>query len=123
MYYGLSSIAARFINYLLTPYLTFKFTEAQYGEMSIVYAFIPFMNIIFTYGMETSFFRFSSKADKNIIYSTTSLSLIFSTIILSVLLIALQHPLATLLQITVCHIFLLCHYHERHGIVRRMALC
>jgi O-antigen/teichoic acid export membrane protein len=101
MYYGLSSIAARFINYLLTPYLTFKFTEAQYGEMSIVYAFIPFMNIIFTYGMETSFFRFSSKADKNIIYSTTSLSLIFSTIILSVLLIALQHPLATLLQITV----------------------
>jgi O-antigen/teichoic acid export membrane protein len=56
MWYGLSSIAAKFINYLLTPYLTFKFSNAGYGEMSIIYAFIPFMNIIFTYGMETSFF-------------------------------------------------------------------
>jgi O-antigen/teichoic acid export membrane protein len=56
MWYGLSSIAARFINYLLTPYLTYKFSNSEYGEMSMVYAFIPFMNVVFTYGMETAFF-------------------------------------------------------------------
>ncbi len=100
MWYGVSSIAARFINYLLTPYLTYKFTESQYGEMSIVYAFIPFMNVVFTYGMETAFFRFANKADKKIVYDTTSISLLFSTILLSFLLIALQHPLSVLLQIT-----------------------
>jgi O-antigen/teichoic acid export membrane protein len=99
MWYGVSSIAARFINYLLTPYLTYKFTESQYGEMSIVYAFIPFMNVVFTYGMETSFFRFANKTDKKIVYDTSSISLIFSTVILSLILIALQHPLAVLLQI------------------------
>lgn len=100
MWYGVSSIAARFINYLLTPYLTYKFTSSQYGEMSIIYSFIPFMNVVFTYGMETAFFRFANKADKKAVYDTTSISLIFSTVILSLILIALQHPLSILLQIT-----------------------
>ena len=99
MWYGVSSIAARFINYLLTPYLTFKFKDWQYGEMSIVYAFIPFMNVVYTYGMETAFFRFANKADKKNVYNSTSISLIVSTVILSLLLILLQHPLAVLLQI------------------------
>ena len=100
IWYGLSSIAARFINYLLTPYLTYKFLDWQYGEMSIIYAFIPFMNVIYTYGMETAFFRFANKTDKKNVYNTTSISLIFSTVLLSVFLIAIQHPLAVLLQIT-----------------------
>lgn len=100
MWYGLSSIAARFINYLLTPYLTFKFTEAQYGEMSIVYAFIPFMNVIFTYGLETGFFRFSNKENKQSVYNTTSISIIVSTLFLSIVVIALQQPLSEVLQIT-----------------------
>lgn len=100
MWYGVSSIAARFINYLLTPYLTFKFTESQYGEMSIVYSFIPFMNVVFTYGMETAFFRFANTADKQKVYNTTSISLIFSTIVLTALLILLQHPLSSLLQVS-----------------------
>ena len=100
MWYGVSSIAARFINYLLTPYLTFKFTASQYGEMSIVYAAIPFINVVFTYGMETTFFRFANHADKKQVYNTTSISLIFSTILLTVLLVLLQHPLSVLLQVT-----------------------
>ncbi|NCI45564.1 oligosaccharide flippase family protein [Sediminibacterium soli] len=99
IWYGLSSIAARFINYLLTPYLTFKFTEAQYGEMSIVYAFMPFMNVVFTYGMETAFFRFANKADRNNVYNTTSISLVVSTVLFTLLLILLQHPLGVLLKI------------------------
>jgi O-antigen/teichoic acid export membrane protein len=99
LWYGVSSIAARFINYLLTPYLTYKFLDWQYGEMSIVYAFIPFMNVVYTYGMETAFFRFANKADKKEVYNSTSISLITSTVLLSVLLILLQHPLSVLLQI------------------------
>ena len=66
-------------NYIL---LTYKFSDTQYGEMSMVYAFIPFMNIIFTYGLETAFFRFANTNDKQTIYSTTSISIIVSTILL-----------------------------------------
>jgi O-antigen/teichoic acid export membrane protein len=99
LWYGVSSIAARFINYLLTPYLTYKFLDWQYGEMSVVYAFIPFMNVIYTYGMETAFFRFANKADKKDVYNSTSISLIISTVLLSFVLILLQRPLSLLLQI------------------------
>ena len=53
--------------FLLTPYVTFYLTTEMYGEMSLVYAAIPFMNVIFTYGMETTFFRYSNKdVDKQI---------------------------------------------------------
>jgi O-antigen/teichoic acid export membrane protein len=106
LWYGVSSIAARFINYLLTPYLTYKFLDWQYGEMSIVYAFIPFMNVIYTYGMETAFFRFANKADKKNVYNSTSISLIISTVLLSLILILLNRPLSVLLQITQHHEYL-----------------
>ncbi len=98
IWYGVSSIAARFINYLLTPYLTYKFTTGEYGQMSVLYAFIPFMNVIFTYGMETGFFRFSQTDDKDKVYSTSSLSLIYSTLTLTLLLIAFNKPLSRLLE-------------------------
>ena len=87
-WYGGSTIAAKFINYLLTPYLTYTLANASdYGKMGIIYSAIPIFNIVFTYGFETAYFRFATKPEyKNTIYSTASLSLIFSTIILTALL-------------------------------------
>ena len=89
IWYGLSSIAARLINYLLTPYLTYShsISKADYGMMALVYSALPILNIIFTYGFETGYFRFSSKAEnKDTIYSTSFLSLFFSTIVFTALL-------------------------------------
>jgi O-antigen/teichoic acid export membrane protein len=83
MWYGVSSIAARFINYLLTPYLTYTLqNKSDYGKIGLIYAAIPLLNIIFTYGFETAYFRFSSKKEHDqTIYNTASLSLFFSTIL------------------------------------------
>ncbi len=88
LWYGGSSIAAKFINYLLTPYLTYTLANtSDYGKMGIIYSAIPIFNIIFTYGFETAYFRFASRPEyKNSIYSTASLSLFFSTIIFSIIL-------------------------------------
>ena len=95
MWYGVSSIAARFINYLLTPYLTNVLSIADYGKMSLVYAAIPFFNVIFTFGFETAYFRFAQGKENEIsVYSTASLSLICSTILLASLLWIMQGPLA-----------------------------
>lgn len=99
VWYGLSSIVARFINYLLTPYLTLKLTAAQYGEQVLVYSFIPFMNILFTHGMETAFFRFTQNSDKKKVYNTSSISLIFSSLSLSFLLILFQGPVSRLIKL------------------------
>jgi O-antigen/teichoic acid export membrane protein len=99
-WYGLSSIAARFISYLLTPYLTYKLSDIAYGENSIVYAFIPFLNVIVTHGMETAYFKFGTKENEEEIYNTSSFSMLFVTVLVLIGLYTWRLPLAELLQIT-----------------------
>ena len=99
-WYGLSSIAARFISYLLTPYLTYKLSDIAYGENSIVYAFIPFLNVIVTHGMETAYFKFGTKENEEEIYNTSSFSMLFVTVLVLIGLFTWKLPLAELLQIT-----------------------
>ncbi len=103
MWYGVSSIAARFINYLLTPYLTYLalVSTADYGRMGTVYAAIPIINIIFTYGMETAYFRFvQTKETAEKVNSTATISILISTVLFTLLLWLNQSLLiqATMLQ-------------------------
>ncbi len=88
IWYGASSIAARFINYLLTPYLTYTLANtSDYGKMGLVYSAIPIFNILFTYGFETAYFRFASKDEyRQKIYNTASISLLVSTILFTAIL-------------------------------------
>jgi O-antigen/teichoic acid export membrane protein len=89
LWYGVSSIAARFINYLLTPYLTYSalISTENYGQMGAIYAAIPMFNIIFTYGMETTYFRYMRKdVDHESVNNTSTISLLISSILLSILL-------------------------------------
>ena len=56
--YGLSSIVSRFLNYLLTPLYTYHlFKPAAYGDVTILYAYVTFLTIILTYGLETGLDR------------------------------------------------------------------
>jgi O-antigen/teichoic acid export membrane protein len=88
IWYGVSSMAARLLFYLLTPYLTLKLSGPGYGDMSIMYAAIPFLNVIFTYGIETAYFRFASRDEyKKDIYSTATISILCSTVFLTAVLI------------------------------------
>lgn len=100
MWYGASSIAARFLNYLLTPYLTLKLSGAAYGDMTIIYSAIPFLNVIFTYGLETAYFRYvQRKEQEEEVYNTATVSLILSTISLTALLLIFRVPVAGILKI------------------------
>ncbi|MFY8003289.1 MAG: lipopolysaccharide biosynthesis protein, partial [Chitinophagaceae bacterium] len=99
IWYGLSSIVARFINYLLTPFLTYSavITTADFGKMGLIYSAIPILNVLFTYGFETAYFRFSNetKQQQNL-YSTSLISLISTTILFSFLLFSFQSSIANL---------------------------
>jgi O-antigen/teichoic acid export membrane protein len=100
MWYGVSSIAARFLNYLLVPYLTATLSGVAYGEMSLVYAIIPFLNILFTYGLETAYFKFvQNKEIEKDVYDTVTVSLIISTISLTILLLLFRHAFADLISL------------------------
>lgn len=87
MVYGLGTILPRLLNYLLTPILTRQFLPAEYGINSVLFSYISFMNVIFTFGMETTFFAFYSRfEDKNKIFSTAVISLLMSSVFFSIIL-------------------------------------
>ena len=97
--YGLSSIAARFIGYLLVPIETAKFNAAggQYGIITNIYAYIALLIIILTYGMETTFFRFMNRPgeDPKKVYPTTLHTVGFTSLLFVVLLALFIHPVAS----------------------------
>ncbi|MBK9698628.1 MAG: oligosaccharide flippase family protein [Flavobacteriales bacterium] len=63
--YGLSSIVARFLNFLLTPLYTSKgvFAPEEFGIITSLYAWAAFVNVVLTFGMETTFFRFAHRKE------------------------------------------------------------
>jgi O-antigen/teichoic acid export membrane protein len=98
--YGLGTILPRFLNFLLTPLLTYIFTRpVEFGVSSELYSYIAFFNVIFTYGMETAFFNFSNKIeDKDKVYNTALTSLIISSVSFALILFAFAHPIAGFLD-------------------------
>ena len=62
--YGISTIVVRFLNYLLTPYYTRIFTQGEYGVITDIYALIPFALAMLSMGMESSYFRFTTRAEE-----------------------------------------------------------
>lgn len=73
--YGISSVVARLLNYLLVPYYTRIMSTAEYGVITDIYALIPFALVVLTMGMESGYFRFAAKAanetEKRRVFATT----------------------------------------------------
>lgn len=78
--YGLPTIVGRLLNYLLVPIYTRTFSTAQYGTVNEMYAYVSFLLIVLTYGMETSLFNFSrNNENKEKVYSTILLTIILTS--------------------------------------------
>lgn len=78
--YGLPSILGRFLNYLLTPLYTNIFGKVDFGIITEMYSYTAFLVVLLIYGMETGYFRFASRLDdKEKVYSTSWLSILFTT--------------------------------------------
>lgn len=96
--YGMSSIVGRFLNYLLVPLYTAKLSAASggYGIITNVYAYTALLMVILTYGMETTFFRFANKEgeDAGKVYSTTLMSVGFTSIIFVLLVFLFISPIS-----------------------------
>ena len=95
LWYGVPTIASRFLGYLMNLSLPFIFARAATtADLTQVYAIIPFLNVLFTYGMETAYFRFSQSEDKKKLYSTLSLSLFITTLLFTTVLFLFRLPIA-----------------------------
>lgn len=84
--YGIPTIVGRFVNWLLVPLYTVVFPQSEYGIVVNLMAYNALFMVILTYGMETGYFRFASKENKSLVFSTilsslTATSLLFLAIV------------------------------------------
>ena len=99
--YGLSSIIGRFLNYLLVPLYTAQLSAASggYGVITNMYAYVALILVILTFGMETTYFRFTNKThtDSQVVYSTTLISVGTVCAVFAALVILFIKPISTLM--------------------------
>ena len=96
--YGLSSIIGRFLNYLLVPIHTHRMAAESggYGIVTNLYAYTALLLVILTFGMETTFFRFSNKENVNPdkAFSTAGLSVGVVSLVFLLLVSLFLKPIA-----------------------------
>jgi O-antigen/teichoic acid export membrane protein len=95
--YGVSTIIGRFLNFLLVPFYTNVLMPGDYGVVTYMYSLIAFVTVIYSYGMESAFFKYSSTLEigtprQN--FSTPFLSLFGTSILFSTILVLLTTPIS-----------------------------
>jgi len=100
--YGLSTMAGRFINYLLVPLYGHLFFPSENGTIGLVYAAFVFLNILYTYGLESSYLKFASGANRENVpqaFSTVFWCLLISSAAFSLIMLAAGKPLAQAMKL------------------------
>ena len=97
LWYGLSNIVGRFLNFFLTSILlAWLYKPEGIAAVSQVYVIVPFLNIIFTLGLETTYFRFSQLIDKQKLFNTLNTFLVGTSLLFTILLMAGKQPMTHL---------------------------
>ena len=76
-------VLPRMLSFFLVKLYTNVLPDAaDYGDLTIVMAYMVFLNVVLSYGFETGFFRFyNSEPDKQKVVSTTTVSIFISSIL------------------------------------------
>ncbi len=98
--YGLSSIVGRLLNMLLVPFYTRVLdTTNEYGAVIDLYATSAFIMVLFSYRMESAFFRFGTPVqDRDKAFGAGMMSLFVTTALTAGLLLFFAQPIADVLQ-------------------------
>lgn len=98
--YGLATVLPRMFSFFLVPLYTDLLPKAAYGQVSIIFAYMIFINVVLAYGMETAFFRFYNKeSNKTTVVETATVAVFWTTVIFLVVALLFQNTIAKTLQI------------------------
>ncbi len=94
--YGLSSILGRMLNYLLVPLYTHFFSNpSDYGVVSELYAYVAFLIVFLTFGMETTFFRFlQDKLSPKLVFNQSFLTILGLNVVFLLVILFFLSPIA-----------------------------
>jgi O-antigen/teichoic acid export membrane protein len=92
----------RLINFLLVKLHTDVYSNETYSDSTTFYIYAAIFNVLLTYGMETSFFRFFNRhkaPDK--VFSTALITITFSTLIIGLFVFSFNQEIANLMNFPV----------------------
>jgi O-antigen/teichoic acid export membrane protein len=100
--YGMGTVVPRLLNYVvLTPFFTRIFQLGQYGVVTELYAYVVFLMVILTYGMETGFFRYAEKyKDSDEVFTTALVSLFITSLVFIIAVCMFSGDIARIMQYT-----------------------
>ncbi len=84
--YGVSSVLGRAVNFLLFPFYSHVLRPEEFGIVGLIYAAFLFLNILYQYGMESAYLKFSSEDSSEGVFSTAVWSLVGSAALFSTIL-------------------------------------
>jgi O-antigen/teichoic acid export membrane protein len=92
--YGLSSIVGRFLNWLLVAVHTRVFDQPKLlADNNQLYVWVILLNIIYTYGMETAFFRFAKKENRQEYFNLILTYIILTSVLFSLIIFFYATPI------------------------------
>lgn len=100
--YGTNTIIGRFINFLFVPLYTNIFVPGEFGIVANIYAYIAILNVFFTIGLESGYFRFAATlevGDAKENFTHPFIGIFLNSLILSSILFLFSKNLSWLFQI------------------------
>ncbi|SHI66015.1 Membrane protein involved in the export of O-antigen and teichoic acid [Mesonia phycicola] len=103
--YGLATVLPRLMYFLLIRLHTDTLENASYSDNTTFYIYAAFFNVLLTYGMETSFFRFFThdKKNKSKIFSTALISLTVTTLVIFTLVLLFNKEIADFFKLNLVY--------------------
>jgi len=93
--YGLATVLPRVFSFILVPLYTFVLPKDLYGEISVIFAWMVVFNVVLSYGMETTFFRFyNSETNKQKVLNTSTTTVFWSSVLFLFLGLLFRNTLA-----------------------------
>ena len=97
--YGIGAILPRIITFALNPFFIHYINREEFAQFTNLYAWVAFVNIVLTFGFETSFFRYSAeKGEESKVFNTSFWFLLLSSGVFLLLVILFNQPISTYLK-------------------------
>src|SRR6478735_12175368 len=92
----------RFLNFFLLPLHTRFFPPEEYGVLTVLMAVVGLLNVIYTFGMETSYFRFATKpgADEKKVFNAAQTIVVCISALLTLSFILFSSSFADILNVS-----------------------
>ncbi|MEO5978988.1 MAG: polysaccharide biosynthesis C-terminal domain-containing protein [Chryseolinea sp.] len=99
--YGLGSMLPKFLNFLLVSLHTSVFAPEAYGVITKVFSYVGVINVIFTFGMETAYFRFAVKAgsDEQKVFNITQSVVIGISLFFTIIFVTSANSIASFMEV------------------------